>query len=400
MGNIAKRGVEMYQKTMNQKPAPETPGKPDGRKLQDGLLKTIKTAGVPPLISRKSDQVLVRSAPVSGEAESKIRRVAKFLILIGSDQAAEILSNLDPEQVEKISAEIARINVIKPEEAEEILAEFRSLFSGPYRFTGASHGGVETARRILYAAKGPEKGEELLNKAVPDSKENILSFLEEYSPDQLGMILKTESPQAAALVLSRLSPKLSAGTLIKLPPEYKPEILRRIAHQKEIAPETLEQVAQALKEKVRNVSGGAKDLELDGVQALAAILKQGDYSFGDRIINELEQNSPDIGKDLKERLYTLDDVVNAIDRPIQEKLSSMADRDIAILIKGRGAEFQGKIMSCVSSVRRQLIRDESEILGAVPKRDCDAAVGEFLAWFRQARENGEIFLYTDEDVFV
>jgi uncharacterized protein YegP (UPF0339 family) len=34
----------------------------------------------------------------------------------------------------------------------------------------------------------------------------------------------------------------------------------------------------------------------------------------------------------------------------------------------------------------------------VPKRDCDAAAREFLAWFRLARENGEIILTSDEDV--
>jgi flagellar motor switch protein FliG len=381
MGNLQRHGVEVYQQTISQKKAPDSP---DKRKVSGGLIKTATTA----------------TAAKAGSTESKYRRVAKFLILVGGDQAADILAELDPELIEKISREIAQITVIKPEEGEEILAEFRSLFSGPYRFTGASRGGVETARRILYAAKGPEKGEAVLNKAVPDSKENFFSFLEEFSPEQLGMFLKTESPHTSALILSRLSPKLSAGTLSKLPPEHKPEILRRIAHQNEISPEVLEQVASAIKEKVRNVSGGANDIELDGVQALAAILKQGDYSFGDRIINELEKNSPEIGKDLKEKLYTLDDVVNAIDRPIQEKLAEMTDRDIAVLLKGRGVEFREKILSCVSAGRRQLIRDEADILGAVPKRDCDAAVREFLAWFRQARENGEIFLYTDEDVFL
>jgi flagellar motor switch protein FliG len=173
-----------------------------------------------------------------------------------------------------------------------------------------------------------------------------------------------------------------------------------MAHNTEISPEVLEQVSSALKEKVRHVCGDAKDIEIDGMQALAAILKQGDYSFGDKLINELEKDSPEIGKDLKEKLYTLDDVLYTVDRPIQEKLTTMTDHDIAILLKGRGQEFREKIMSCVSAGRRKLIREESEIMGAVPKRDCDAVAGEFLAWFRLARENGDIILYSDKDVFI
>ena len=388
MGNILRHGVEMYKQTINMKNEPQ--GSAPVR--EQALIRVPETVGE-----------FVKTGAKAGKSshhESKYRKVAKFLILIGSEQAADILAELDPKQVDKISREIALTKTIKPDERDKILEEFHSLFSKPYSFSGTSHGGIETARRILYAAKGPEKGEDLLNRAVPESRENLFSFLEEFSTDQLVMLLKNETEQTMALILSRLPPKLSAGTLSKLPAERKPEILRRMAHHVEISPEVLEQVSSALKERVRHISGGARDIEIDGVQTLAAILKQSDYFFGDRLINELEQDNPEIGKDLKEKLYTLDDVINSVDRPIQDKLETMTEHDIAILIKGRGNEFCEKILSCVSAGRRKLIREESEILGAVPKRDCDAAARDFLAWFRLARENGEIILYSDKDVFI
>ena len=394
MGNLLRHGVEMYKQTINIKNESQSSRQAQPQETAVNRRTHPETVGGF-LRTGKSPKPSKNEQP-----ESKYRRVAKFLILIGSEQAAEILAELDPKQVEKISKEIALTKTIKPEEGDEIFAEFHSLFSKPYSFSGSSRGGVETARRILYAAKGPEKGEELLNRAVPESKENPFGFLEDFSPEQLVMVLKTETAQTTALILSRLSPKLSAEILSRLPPDFKPEVLKRMAYQKEISPEVIEQVAAALKEKVRHVSGSANDIEIDGMQKLAAILKQGDYAFGDKIISELEQKSPDIGKDLKEKLYTLDDVIYTVDRPIQDKLKTMSERDIAILLKGRGMEFGEKILSCVSAGRRQSIREESEILGAVPKRDCDAAAAEFLAWFRTARENGEIILYSDEDVFV
>ena len=393
MGNIIRHGVDMYKQTINMKNEPPGPPPSYGQELKDKYARN-------PIRETDGKFLKVGVKAEEGTPESKYRRVAKFLILIGSEQAAGILAELDPEQVDEISKEIALTKVIRPEERDEILAEFHALFSRPYSFSGSSQGGVEAARRILYAAKGPEKGEEMLNRAVPESRENLFSFLEEYSAEQLVMLFKTESVQTTALILSRLSPKLSAGTLSRLPPELKPEVLKRMAHNTEISPEVLEQVSSALKEKVRHVCGDAKDIEIDGMQALAAILKQGDYSFGDKLINELEKDSPEIGKDLKEKLYTLDDVLYTVDRPIQEKLTTMTDHDIAILLKGRGQEFREKIMSCVSAGRRKLIREESEIMGAVPKRDCDAVAGEFLAWFRLARENGDIILYSDKDVFI
>ena len=410
MGNILRHGINMYKKTMNptieetpvfikesrskpqQKQKPQQQSKPQMPQQQS---KPKPASESKPLSPRKS-----MPSEDSTPLDTKVRRVAKFLILIGSEQAAGILAELEHQQVEEISKEISLIKIIKPDERDEILAEFQAIFSRLFVYSGSSRGGIETARRILYAAKGPEKGEEILNRAIPKTKENLFSFLEDFSTEQLVMLLKEESAQTAALILSRLPPKVSAETLSKLLPGRKAGILKRMAYQKEISPEVLEQISAALKEKVRHIAGGAKDIKIDGMQALAAILKQGDYSFGDRLIGEIEDEDPQIGQDLKEQLYTLDDVIVTVDRPIQNKLKTMTERDIAILLKGRKNEFCEKILSCVSAGRRKLIREEIEILGAVPKRDCDEAVRDFLAWFRIAREKGDILLYSDEDVFL
>jgi hypothetical protein len=61
--------------------APETGG-------AKGLLKTV--------LPEPSAEAVGRGSP---PAESKTRRVAKFLILVGSEQAAKILGELDDQQV-------------------------------------------------------------------------------------------------------------------------------------------------------------------------------------------------------------------------------------------------------------------------------------------------------------
>jgi len=396
MGNLLRHGIDMYRQTINIKKTKKT--------VLQGTLSD----------ESDSDVILIRTGtskePVKAKfkgktpkkKDSKYRRVAKFLILIGSEQASGILAELDPDQVDEITKEITTIKTIQPEEREEILSEFKKLFSDritqPYRLRGFAKGGIDTARQILYAAKGPEKGEALLNRAIPQSKENPFSFLEEYSPEQLVMLFKDESDQTVAMILARLSSQLSAGTINKLPPSRKPGVLRRVAYQGEVLPEVLEKVSAAFKEKVRHVSGGAKDVEVDGMQTLAAILKHGDYSFSDRLIDELEMEDPRIGRKLKEKLYTLDDVINAVERPLQDKLKKMTEREIAMLLKGRKKEFFDKILSCVSAGRSKLILEEFEILGPVPKRESDAAANDFLAWLRVARERGDIMFYNDKDL--
>ncbi|MDR2607957.1 MAG: flagellar motor switch protein FliG [Treponema sp.] len=329
--------------------------------------------------------------------ESKYRQVAKFLILIGSDRGAEILSRLDPPQVEAISAEIASIKSIGPEESESILDEFRSLLSNPYTAGGALSGGPEAARRLLYAAYGPEKGEEIFRKAAPPENDSPFGFLEDFSGEQIAFLLRDEVPQAASLVLSRLSPEKSAAALAQLSGQRKLDIVMRIARQGEVLPEVLEKVAEALREKARNI-GHDDSASVDGMGALAAILKQSDISFGDKLLDELSGADPDLSRELRERLYTLEDVLKMENKPLRFKLSSMGDKDIALLLKGRSEGFTEKVLSNVSSSRRALILEEMEIMGAVRRQDADQAARNFLEWFRRGREEGQIIMLDDEDV--
>ncbi|MCL1928789.1 MAG: flagellar motor switch protein FliG [Treponema sp.] len=342
------------------------------------------------------------------KTESKFRRVAKFLMLIGSDRAAEILGRLPPDQIEAISGEIASIRSIGTEESRAVLEEFSSLLSSPYQILGACTGGIETARRVLYAAFGPEKGEELLVRAVPEAKPNPFDFLEDFSGDQLALLFREESPAAAALVFSRLPPKQSAQALSRITGDKKVQILKRIAKQAAVSPEVLEQVAGALREKAKKISeitGKGNEANFNGMEALAAILKSSDMRFGDKILNKLEIEDPELGKTLKDKVHTIVDLLDAPDLPIQKKLAGMNDRDIILLLKARTgyedtADFREKILSNLSQGKREEILEEEGIVGAVPRRDVEQAAAEFLAWFRQERENGGIVMMNDTDLVI
>jgi flagellar motor switch protein FliG len=393
-----RRGIAAYKQTLQDPPASDkADAKSKPRGIVEGLLKTRSLEG--PL-----SKGLERIGKKTAAGDSKYRRAAKFLILIGGDEASRILSGLDAKQVEEIAREIASVRGITADEAEAVFEEFRGLLKSSYGYSGGAAGGVEEARRILYAAFGPNQGETFLKRVLPEvqNQKNPLDFLDDFSGEQVAFLLREEAPAAAALILSRLSPEMTAAVLSHTPPPRKLEIIKRIAHLSQVSPEVLERVAETLREKARHIAdAGAGNLTgVDGLNALTAILKHTDNSFGERLLSELEEEDPDIGRSLKERLYTLEDVVEAEDRPIQEKLKTMAERDIALLLKGRPPEFTEKILSNVSANRRALIREEGEIMGPVPRNDVETAARDFLVWFRLGREEGKILLRTDEDVIL
>ena len=128
------------------------------------------------------EQGLVK-VPVEEPAEegkdSVYRRVAKFLLLIGEDEAAKILPHLSEKQIEKIIPEIASIRSVEPEEASVILEEFQTLLENAKK-----SGGPETAREMLTKAYGEDRANEMLKKAMKLTKEEM----EEYFGDTLRLL--------------------------------------------------------------------------------------------------------------------------------------------------------------------------------------------------------------------
>ena len=398
----AARGINAYQKTMGKNQDQDDPfdafaGSVEKKDApaEEGLIKTGRSLTPVPGFEKKPE------GTAKTPSSSKFKRAAQFLVLIGSEDASRILSRLDPIQVEAISKEIVTLKKISAEEAESVMEEFRSLLTITGGFSGSSRGGVDEARKLLYAAFGPDNGETILLKAVPEAAKSPFDFLADFSGEQLSLLFKDESPAACAMVYSRLPPQLTAAALAKTTTARKMEIVRRIARLKETSPLVLDQTAAALREKARHFGqGDGIGGEIDGKGVLAAILKHTDVSFGGRLLDEMEESDPFLSKEMKDRLYTLEDVIDAADRPIQEKLRTMNDREIALLLRGRSEGFTRKILGNLSTVRADRVMEESEIMGPMPKIEIEAAAREFLAWFRMNLEDGRILLLSDEDVLV
>jgi flagellar motor switch protein FliG len=393
----ASRGLAAYQQTLNRTSAPPADEAPELAKKTQSLAglfgSKFRKTPEPPLQAPEPEK------QPDKEPESKYRRVAKLLILIGPDEASKILAHLEPRHVELVAQEIATIHGVTAEDAAAVVMEFRSLLSKTFGYGASSAGGVDTARNILRTAFGKDKGDEILNRSVPGSMAKAFSFLEEFAPEQLLVLFKDESPAVEALVLSRLPAKLTAKVLADTQPARKLEIIKRIAHLGKTSIEVLERVAASLKEKAERLDR-SDTIRVDGMSALTDILKASDVSFGDRILSSLENEEPELGQDLKGRLHTLEEVIKAQDRPIQEKLAAMPDKEIVLLLKNRSGEFTEKILSNVSAQRRAQIREETDIMGPILKKEADAAARDFLDWFTVEREAGQIILSDDEDILL
>jgi flagellar motor switch protein FliG len=411
-------GAAAYQHVSRAAPQPESvSASSPAQNAADFPLpeKTVFTNDPRTAAPQKSAVETVRFAPLMKKSkEEKYKEIAEYLILVGADKAAAILKGLSEEQVEAICGQVAQIKTIDKDEAAKVLAEFETLFNlknGFVQVTGQkgkagakqgfnlqTQGGPEAARQLLYDVYGPEFGETMYRRAMPDAQNLAFNFLENYSPEQVALLLSQESSQTQAMILSRLSPKLSAQVLAQMDRKRKLDVVMRIAKIGDIAPEVIENTAEVLRHKAEKATQYLPD-KPDGLNTLAKILKESDISFGEKILEELDREDPSLGSELKHKLYTIDDICKADDKAIAAKLREMREADIALLIRGRPQNFVDKIMKNLSAHRKILVQQENEFMGPVHRKDCDAALGNFLAWFRHGKETGDI-LSEGEDIVV
>ena len=391
--------MNLYDKRLQ---AYQNISKSDGEREQDDAIaaKALSQGGLLKVHGSPSDPTIrdANSHVPPREAdgrESVYRRVAKFLLLIGENEAAKIMPHLTEEQIEKIVPELASIRRVEPEEAETILAEFQSLVQ-----KSREDGGVETARAMLEKAFGAEKADAMLQKSVPFAEGKPFEYLAEASAEKIGLLLKDEGGAVRALVLSHLPPKVSAAVITSLSDGEKKDVVLRLAKLKTISPDVVKRVDSAMREKL-NALVVEKSDSIDGRNALAQILKQMSPENEDAILAKLSDQDPDLGADLRERLFTADDILNADDKYLQNLLRTMSDTDLAFLIAGKDDAFRKKILHNVSQNRAGIILEEEQAKKPMLRADCEKITSQFFSTLRRAWEDGTLIIKgRDDEMYV
>ncbi len=345
--------------------------------------------------SIQQQQILYKVPKPEQKEDSIYRRVAKFLIIIGEDEAAKVLPHLAEEQIEKIIPEIASIKSVSPEESKKILEEFKGLIK-----QSRQSGGVETARDILQKVYGKEKAQEVLDRAMPFSEGKPFEYLNDADSERVYLLLKEESVGVQTIVLSHLVPKKAAQIINLMKEDEKKEVMIRLAKMEKISPDVIKRIDKSLHQKsLKQTSEKAESI--DGKNVLAQILKKMDPKSESEIINVLSEDNPDLGEDLRSRLFTIEDVVNADDRFIQEKLRDMSIDEICYLIAGKSVEFREKILSNVSKGRKLEILDEESVLTPMRKSECERITSIFFSILRRSFDEGHLIIKgRNDDVYV
>ncbi len=320
------------------------------------------------------------------------KKAAKLLLLLGKEQASVVLTHLSQEEIEKVTGEIAKIKRIEKPEAEKILEEFGDIAG---KIKANPKGGVETAREMLTASMGKEKADEILGKVHPYSGDRPFAFLNEMDYQQIMLLLRKEPVHVMSIVISYLAPNKASQVLESLPPEAQQQTVKRIARMGQVSPEVLSSVEESLRERIRT-QGKVITEEIDGQAVLADILKHMPLQDENRILDNLHGQNSNLADEIRERLFSVESVLEIPDKQLQGLLQKYPDRDIATILKGKSEELEEKILRNVSQRRQEFIRGEREHLGPMRRTEVDKVSKDFMNYVRSQAEQGEVTLERDE----
>ena len=325
---------------------------------------------------------------------SMAEKVAILLIQLGEDITAQFFTHMDVETITEISKYIATAKAVDKTIASAVLEEFYVIFqSNQY----ISSGGMEYAREILYKALGPDEAKKVLDKLAKSlQSEQNFGFLQKVKPEQLSDFIIHEHPQTIALILAHMDPTSAAETLGYFNDDLRAEVLIRMANLGDISPTIIKRVSAILESKLESLT--SYKVEVGGTRFVAEIFNRLGQKSAKSTLAYIEQVNDNLAVQIKDMMFTFDDIVKLDKTGIVEILKEADKNDLMIGLKGGTEELKQKFLENMSSRASEAFVEELQFLGPVKVKDVEAAQRKIVEIVQKLGEEGKISVGAEEEV--
>ncbi|MBD3165589.1 flagellar motor switch protein FliG [bacterium] len=325
-----------------------------------------------------------------------LRKAAVFMVSVGGKAGAEIYKHLSENDVERLTAEIARLESIPSDMLTQVNQEFYQMILAQQYIAA---GGLSYATEILEEALGEGKAMEIIKRVQMALQVKGFNVLQDVDTNQLLAFLQKEHPQTIALVLTQLNPVQAANILTELPPSVQVDVMYRLSMMERVSPDTIAAVERVLESRIDFSASSSK---LGGVKQAADILNLVGQRFEKNILAGIAKENPDLASEIKNLMFVFEDIINLDDRSIQKILREVDNKELALALKATSEELKAKILSNMSKRAAEMIEEELQYMGPVRLREVEEVQQRLIDIIRRLEEEGQIVIGsgTAEDAMV
>lgn len=331
-------------------------------------------------------------APPSKPLLTPTQKAAVLLLSLPEEAAADVVRRLPREVVDPLMAALANLGVVDHLQRDAAFQDVHLLLQSLDELV---EGGWEAAQRVLEQAFGPARAADMLRRLTASNRgARPFARLSRLDPDHLAAVVSREHPQTVALVLTHLEPRAAANLLAQLPEGLAVEATHRLALLDRIPPAAVADLESTL-ETHFSVTNAAEPA--GGVDAVVPILNATDTARERSILDGLAARDLELATQIRNRLFTFDDLATLEPRILQDLLRRFESRTLALALKGASDKLRQTIFANLSENARAVLEDDISILGRVRMRDVEEAQHTITDLLHQLEESGEIILPRGDD---
>lgn len=318
------------------------------------------------------------------------KKCAILLIILGQEVTAEVLKQMDENEVQRIGQELARASSVTATAAESVLEEFYQM-SIAHQYV--LKGGVDYAKKVLIQAFGPEEAKRILDRLLKQLGGENLSFdaLQKADPTTLAKFIHNEHPQTIALILSHLNPTQAGGLLGALPLELRADIAHRMASLEQISPDIIGKIANIIGLKLKEIGDFSRE-STGGVQAVAEMFNRLDSGTSKELLESLEVLNPQLTQGIRQLMFVFEDMLMIDEVGLKELLARIDRKLLTVALKGTTEKLRDHFLSSMSKRGAEMLTEDMDALGPVKIREVEGAQQQIITVLRQLENEGVINL--------
>jgi len=328
-------------------------------------------------------------AGTENAALNKMQKLAALLVMLGTDSAAQILKQFQPREIEAISREMARFNLITRRQQQEILQEFSEVAVAASTSISA---GVEVTRNTLERALGSFKASDVMGRVVSTRAPlGAMQTIADMDPRSIFNLIRDEQAQAITFVISHLSPEKAAQVLALLRTEQRDMVIDRLATLAPTPVEVGEKVVEVLNAKL-GVKQTRAMAQTGGITSTADVLNAMDKAVSRECLASMEERNPELSTAIRKKMFTFEDLL-LFEAPVIQRIMREIDmRDLTLALKKASEPLKRLMLSNISRRAAESVTEELAFLGHVKLRDVEAAQFRIIDAVRKLEAEGEIDL--------
>ena len=323
-------------------------------------------------------------------------RAAVILLLLGEEQAAEIISFMSPREVQALGAHMVAVADLSQESVNVVLDDFVSTIK---QQTNIGLGTSDYVTNVFTKALGDDKAASVLARIMPSSSSKGLDILQWMDARSIGEMVEEEHPQIIAIILSVLEYDIAADVLNFIPDEVRAEVVHRVAALETVHPNAMEKLEAVMQEQFSS-SSSAKASSFGGIKTAAKIMNFTKTDMEGVILGGINDIDEELANKIQDNMFTFENFDGLDNRSVQTLMRSIDNDLLMTAVKGATEAVKEKFLSNMSQRARLMFLDDMEDKGPIRITDVEEAQKDILRIARRLSDAGDIVLAGRGDDFV